>query len=72
MTSDALDAAIAQVADECHLHPAYRSSVRPLLRMPRERWPGCCGGECAPCAATLVAVAERALAVLGRAEPFEE
>jgi hypothetical protein len=72
MTSDALDAAIAQVSEELRLDPAYRSSVRPLLRIPRERWPSCCGGDCAPCASTLVAVAERALEALGRAEPFEE
>jgi hypothetical protein len=70
MHPEEIDAAIAQVGDECRLDPAYRSIVRPLLRIPRERWPSCCGGNCEPCAVTPAAVADRALERLGRQEPF--
>ncbi|MEY4510134.1 MAG: hypothetical protein RLZZ450_2256 [Pseudomonadota bacterium] len=59
-----LDEALAQASDEVGLQDYYRDMVRPLLRMPREQWPSCCGGGCEPCAQTLVAVAERVRALL--------
>jgi hypothetical protein len=61
-----VDAALAQASHEVGLQDYYRDMVRPLLRMPRSQWPSCCGGGCEPCAQTLVAVAERVLALLGR------
>jgi hypothetical protein len=61
-----VDAALAQASREIGLQDYYRDMVRPLLRMPRTQWPGCCGGGCEPCAQTLVAVAERVLALLGK------
>jgi hypothetical protein len=59
-----LDEALAQASDEVGLQDYYRDMVRPLLRMPREQWPSCCGGGCEPCAQTLVAVAERVCSLL--------
>lgn len=59
-----LSEALAQASDEVGLQDYYRDMVRPLLRMPREQWPSCCGGGCEPCAQTLVAVAERVRALL--------
>jgi hypothetical protein len=56
-----LETALAQASEELGLQSYYRDMVRPLLRMPREQWPGCCGGGCEPCAQTLVAVASRVL-----------
>ncbi len=72
ISNEQLDQAIAKAADEWRLDPAYRSIVRPLLRMPRDRWPTCCGSSCEPCSTTLVAIADRALDFLGRRDPFEE
>jgi len=54
-----LDAALTQASEEHGLPPWYRDCVRPLLRMPKEQWPRCCGGGCEPCNHTVVAVAER-------------
>ena len=59
-----LDTALTQACQELGLQDYYRDMVRPLLRMPPEQWPSCCGGGCEPCAQTLVAVAERVLALL--------
>jgi hypothetical protein len=59
-----LEAALVQASDEIGLQDYYRDMVRPLLRMPRTQWPSCCGGGCEPCAQTLVAVAERVLALM--------
>lgn len=59
-----LDEALVQASVEVGLQDYYRDMVRPLLRMPREQWPSCCGGGCEPCAQTLVAVAERVRALL--------
>jgi hypothetical protein len=59
-----VDAALAQASLEVGLQEYYRDMVRPLLRMPRTQWPSCCGGGCEPCALTLVAVAERVLALV--------
>jgi len=61
-----LDEALVQASEEVGLQDYYRDMVRPLLRMPREQWPSCCGGGCEPCAQTLVAVAERVRALLER------
>ncbi len=72
MTDEELDAAIAKAGDEWRLDPVYRSTVRPLLRMPRDRWPSCCGSNCEPCSTTLVCIADRALELLDRRDPFEE
>jgi hypothetical protein len=58
---EALDRALTAASDELGLQPWYRDCVRPLLRMERTRWPRCCGGNCEPCNALLVAVAERVL-----------
>jgi hypothetical protein len=59
-----LETALAQASEELGLQSYYRDMVRPLLRMPREQWPGCCGGGCEPCAQLLVAVADRVLELL--------
>jgi hypothetical protein len=58
-----LEAALAQASLEHGLQEYYRDMVRPLLQMPRSQWPSCCGGGCEPCAQTLVAVAERVIAL---------
>lgn len=60
-----LESALVQASEEVGLQDYYRDMVRPLLRMPRTQWPGCCGGGCEPCAQTLIATAERVLDLLG-------
>lgn len=66
MSTDAeLDAAIATAADEIGLASYYRDCVRPLVRSGPAGYPRCCGGGCEPCADTLAAVADRAIALLG-------
>ena len=62
-----VDEAIERASDEVGLQRWYRSLVRPLLTMPRTQWPRCCAGGCEPCSLTLIAVAERAQALLGDA-----
>ncbi len=59
--------AIERASDEVGLQRWYRSMVGPLLNMPRTQWPRCCGGGCEPCSLTLIAVAERAQALLSEA-----
>jgi hypothetical protein len=59
IVSDVLTHALDQAGDELGLQSYYRDLVRPLLKMPRQQWPECCGGNCEPCAQILVAVAER-------------
>jgi hypothetical protein len=61
-----LEAALAQASDELGLQSYYRDTVRPLLKMPRQQWPGCCGGGCEPCAQILVLVADRTLALISQ------
>lgn len=56
--------AIERASEEVGLQRWYRSMVGPLLNMPRTQWPRCCGGGCEPCVLTLIAVAERAQALL--------
>lgn len=67
--SDANDAllndALARASEELKFPSYYQSIVRPLLRDPEGRWPGCCGGGCEPCAQTLHRVALRALEIMG-------
>ncbi len=63
---DALEAALTQASDEFGLQTYYRDCVRPLLGMPEEQWPACCGSTCEPCQQTLVNVASRVLTLLGR------
>lgn len=65
-----LETALRLASEENGLQDYYRDMVRPLLYMPREQWPGCCGGGCEPCAQQLVRVAEQVLALLGREEPW--
>jgi len=59
-----LEQALTLASDENGLQEYYRDMVRPLLRMPREQWPSCCGAGCEPCAQQLVRVAERVHALL--------
>ena len=59
-----VETALVQASRELGLQDYYRDMVRPLLSMPRAQWPSCCGGGCEPCAQTLVAVAERVLALI--------
>jgi len=56
---------MAQAASEFGLQTWYVPLVSPLLSMPKERWPLCCGGGCEPCAETLKAVAARVQELLG-------
>lgn len=63
--SEAREAAIARASEEFGLASYYRDLVRPILRMPRERWPECCAGRCEPCNQVLVAVADRVLQEVG-------
>jgi hypothetical protein len=60
-----IDAALTAASDELGLQDYYRDCVRPLLRMPEEQWPRCCGGVCEPCNQLLVQVAQRTLTLLG-------
>ncbi len=62
--SQEVEAALATASDEHKLASYYRDCVRPLLTMPREQWPRCCGSGCEPCAETLKAVAGRVLGLL--------
>jgi hypothetical protein len=62
----------ARASDENSLPEYYRDLVRPLLRMPRDRWPTCCGATCEPCSIALVRVADRTLALLGTDAPIPE
>ena len=55
----ALEEALARASDEVGLASYYRDCVRPLLGVGPARWPRCCGGNCEPCAQTLISVAER-------------
>ena len=66
MTDEAREAALQRASDELGLDGDYRDCVKPILRAPREQWPSCCGGNCEPCTALLVSVAERTLSLLGR------
>lgn len=59
-----VDEALHAASEERGLQDYYRDMVRPLLRMPREQWPTCCGGGCEPCAQILVSVADRTLTLL--------
>ena len=58
-----LETALRIASEENGLQDYYRDMVRPLLRMPREQWPSCCGGGCEPCAQLLVRVADRVLSL---------
>jgi hypothetical protein len=70
ITREQLDKALEQASEESMLQEYYRDLVRPLLRMPREQWPTCCGSICEPCSATLVRVADRTLQLLGTDAPL--
>lgn len=61
----ALEAALDTACAEFGLQDYYRDSVRPLLGVGPDRWPRCCGGQCEPCAQTLINVARRVHAILG-------
>lgn len=66
--AERLSRALARASDEIGLEEYYRDLVRPILRMPRERWPDCCAGNCEPCTQTLVAVGDRVRELLGEGE----
>jgi hypothetical protein len=58
-------AAFAESSDASGLADYFRPLVLPLFDMPMSQWPGCCAGNCLPCAQTLVAVALGTYARLG-------
>jgi hypothetical protein len=57
--SPAFNTALRQAGDELGLPDYYQPCVRPLLTMPMQQWPMCCGGRCEPCSQQLIAVANR-------------
>jgi hypothetical protein len=65
-TREEIDQALTRAGDELGLQTYYRDCVRPLLNMPEEQWPSCCGGNCEPCNQKLVQVATRVLTLLGK------
>jgi hypothetical protein len=60
-----LEAALVQASEEVGLQAYYRDCVRPLLGVTPEGWPRCCGGQCEPCAETLIRVARRVHELVG-------
>jgi hypothetical protein len=60
-----VEAALEHASVEVGLRECYRDSVRPLLGVGSSRWPRCCGGDCEPCADTLIRVARRVHDLLG-------
>jgi hypothetical protein len=64
-STPALEAALVTASEEFGLQDYYRDCVRPLLGVGPSRWPRCCGGNCEPCAQTLIAVARRVHGILG-------
>jgi hypothetical protein len=60
-----VEAALEQASAEVGLQEYYRDSVRPLLGVGDASWPRCCGGDCEPCAETLMRVARRVHELLG-------
>ncbi len=56
--------AFDQASDEFGLASYFQDLVLPLFSMPVTQWPGCCAGNCLPCAQTLVAVALRTCQLL--------
>jgi hypothetical protein len=56
--------ALTQASREVGLPAWYIDNVRPLLRDPEGPWPRCCGGNCEPCAQTLIRVATRTLELM--------
>jgi hypothetical protein len=66
---EVIDGALAKASDEAGLQTYYRDCVRPLLTMPREQWPTCCGGGCEPCNQQLVLIADRVLTLLDVRDP---
>jgi len=59
------EAALKRASQEMGLQDHYVDCVRPLLGMGPAGWPRCCGGNCEPCALTLIRVAERVHQLLG-------
>jgi hypothetical protein len=72
ISREQLDRALHQASEENFLQEYYRDLVRPLLRMPRNQWPSCCGSTCEPCSTALVRVADRTLALLGTDAPIPD
>jgi hypothetical protein len=60
-----LEEALTRASEEFSLQPHYRDCVRPLLGVGEDGWPRCCGGNCEPCATTLINVARRVHELLG-------
>jgi hypothetical protein len=61
-----LEEALVRASNELGLQDYYRDCVRPLLKMPEEQWPRCCGSTCEPCNQLLVNVATRTLTLMGQ------
>jgi hypothetical protein len=72
ITREQVNAALRQASEENSLPEYYRDLVLPLLWMPRDRWPTCCGSNCEPCSVALVRVADKTLALLGVDAPIPE
>ena len=64
-----LEAALTKASEELGLQDYYRDCVRPLLGVGESGWPRCCGGQCEPCAQTLVNVARRVHELIGFTPP---
>jgi hypothetical protein len=66
-----LEEALTRASQEFGLQDYYRDCVRPLLGVGEEGWPRCCGGQCEPCAQTLVNVAQRVHELIGFSPPAD-
>jgi hypothetical protein len=60
------ETALKKAAADYGLQDWYIDIVRPLLEMPKEQWPACCGGGCEPCQGTITAVADFTLDLMKR------
>jgi len=58
----ALEALLQAVCAEQGVPPRWHDALRGLLLGPREEWPVCCKGSCAPCIDEQTAVAREVLA----------
>jgi hypothetical protein len=67
-STEQVTAALQRAAVEYGLQDYYIDIARPLLHMPKEQWPMCCGGGCEPCQGTITAVAERTIDLLALSE----
>jgi len=65
-----VEQALAEAAAEYGLQAHYIPCVRPLLEMPEQQWPTCCGGGCEPCSTILCGVAARTKDLLKAKAPL--